>query len=220
MSRLEKARDDLLLQHSQVTARKVIVSLRAILKQAKAAHLASADLAIEGGGRHRRKLEVGVDIPTPGEIKVLVGAATGKALALVCLAAFAGLSASEIRSLRWSDLDLGENATVSVRQRADRWSEIGSPKSEKRHRTVPLGEPAAQALRAWKLAQPPITYRDDGEKKQRPATLVFGTGTDRPDGLANLRRRVLEPTVIKAGVGSPSSTMPASASWTRRASRS
>jgi integrase len=68
---------------------------------------------------------------------------------------------------------------------------------------VPLGETAAQALRAWKVAQPPITYREDGERRQRPATLVFGTGTDRSDSLSNLRRLVLAPTMIRAGIAVP-----------------
>lgn len=199
---LERARDDLLLRHSRSTARKVIVSLRAILKQAKAVRLATADLGIKGGARHHKRLEVGVDIPAPDEVKALVETASGKALALVCLA-LAGLRASEIRGLRWSDLDLGTTPTVTVNQRADRWSEIGSPKSTTSRRTIPLGETAAQALRAWKLAQPPITSCDDGEKRQRPPTLVFGTGKDRPDGLANLRRRVLEPLAIEAGVTVP-----------------
>ena len=202
-TRLEKARDDLLLTHSLATARKVVVSLRGILKQAKAVHLAPADLAIESDKRHKRRLEVGRDIPSPTEIDALVGAASGKGLALLCLAAFAGLSASELRGLRWADLKLGDDATVTISQRADRWSEIGSPKSEARQRVVPLDETPAQALRAWKLAQPPITYDDAGEKRQRPATLVFGTGADKPDGLANIRRRVLEPIAIKAGVTVP-----------------
>ena len=76
-------------------------------------------------------------------------------------------------------------------------------KSTTSRRTIPLGETAAQALRAWKLAQPPITSYEDGENRQRPPTLVFGTGKDRPDGLANLRRRVLEPLAIEAGVTVP-----------------
>jgi integrase len=70
---------------------------------------------------------------------------------------------------------------VTVAQRADRWAQIGSPKSAAAHRTVPLGATAAQALRAWRLQQPP------------GRSLVFGTSTDRPDTLPNLRRRVLSP---------------------------
>ena len=117
-TRLEKARDDLLLTHSRATARKVVVSLRAILKQAKAVHLSTADLAVKGSNRHRKRLEVGVDIPAPAEVKAVVDAATGEALALLCLAAFSALRASELRGLRWADLDLGSHPSVTVSQRA------------------------------------------------------------------------------------------------------
>jgi len=188
VTRLEAARDKLLVKHSRATARKIVVSLRAILKQAKAVHLATADLGIKGAGRHRKRLEVGVDIPTPHEIKALVDAASGKALALVCFAAFAGLRASEIRGLRWVDLKLGQHPTVTVTQRADRWEQIGSPKSEAARRTIPLGETTTRAAKVWKLEQPA------GLK------LVFGTATDRPDGLANIRRKILGPALVKAGV--------------------
>jgi integrase len=142
-------------------------------------------------------------IPRPDEIKALVGAATDKALALVCLGTFAGLRASEIRGLRWIDLKLDTHPTVTISQRADRSAQIGSPKSDAAQRTIPLGEPAAQALRAWKLAQPPITYREDAEKRQRPATLVFGTRMDRPDTLPNIRSRLLAPAMVRAGVAVP-----------------
>jgi integrase len=121
-------------------------------------------------------------------LRAILDAATGEALAMFCLAAFAGLRASEIRGLRWSDLDLGSKPAVTVAQRADKWAQIGSPKSAAAHRTVPLGESAARALKAWKLAQPPSTYREDGEKKQRPATL-FGMRVDRPGTLPSTRSR-------------------------------
>jgi integrase len=206
-ARCEKLRDDLLKAHSRAMARRVLQTFKSIIKEAKrrgmVAQNVAADTTIAAGKRHQRRLEVGVDIPTPDEIEALIGAATGNALAMVCLAAYAGLRASEIRGLRWFDLDLDVKPTVTVSQRADRWSEIGSPKSATSRRTIPLDEPTAQALRAWKLAQPPVTYRKDGEQRRRPALLVFGTATDRPDGLGNIRRRVLEPLAIKAGVSVP-----------------
>jgi integrase len=204
VSRLEALRDELLARHSRPTARKIVTSLKAILKQAKAVHLATADLAIKGASRHRKRLEVGVDIPTPEEVKALVQAASGNTLVLICLAAFAGLRASEIRGLRWSDVDLGQHPTVTVAQRADRWAQIGSPKSQTSRRTVPLTETTTKALRAWKLAQPPIVTKDDeGNEIKRPRTLVFGTGTDRPETLPNLRARLLGPAMLKAGVAVP-----------------
>jgi integrase len=191
--------------HSRITARKVLQGFRSIIKDAKRRGLIASNPAAETtigvGKRHKRRLEVGRDIPTPAEIKSMIKAASGKDLALVYLA-LVGLRASELRGLRWTDLDLGSEPTVTIRQRADRWAQIGSPKSEAARRTVPLGEDGAHALRAWKVAQPPVTYREDGEKRQRPATLVFGTATDRPDTPSNLQQRLLHPLQVKAGVTS------------------
>jgi hypothetical protein len=63
-----------------------------------------------------------------------------------------------------------------------------------------------RALRAWKLAQPPIIYCEDGENRQRPPTLVFGTRTDRPDTLPNIRSPLPAPAMIKAGADAACST--------------
>ena len=202
--RVEQLRDDLLKAHSRAMAQKALKHFKGIIADAQRrgliANNPAARTTIGTGRRHRKRLEVGVDIPAPGEIKALVESATGKALALVCLAAFAGLRASELRGLRWADLDLGSKPNVTINQRADRWSQIGSPKSDAARRTVPLSETSAQALRSWKLAQPPVTYREGKEKRQRPHVLVFGTGTDAPDTLPNLRSRLLAPLAVAAGV--------------------
>jgi integrase len=205
--RVEQLRDDLLRDHSRAMAQKALKHFKGIIKDAKRrgliAHNPAADTTIGTAKRHKARLAAGVDFPLPAELRALIEAATGEALAMFCLAAFAGLRASEIRGLRWADLDLGSDPTVTVAQRADKWAQIGSPKSAAAQRTVPLGEDAAQALRAWKLAQPPITYREDGEKRQRPPTLVFGTRLDRPDTLPNIRSRLLAPVMIEAGVSVP-----------------
>ena len=49
------------------------------------------------------------------------------------------------------DLKAGE---LHVRQRADRFNEIGTPKSDPSARTVPLDQETISALKAWKLACP------------------------------------------------------------------
>jgi integrase len=148
----------------------------------------AAETTIERAKRHKRRLQVGVDVPTPQQVNALIEAAEPKARALVCLAALAGLRASELRGLRWSDLALGSKPAVTVAQRADARARIGSPKSDSSKRTVPLGDKAARALREWKLAQPP------------GRSLVFGTAADRPDMLGNLQKRLLAPLCAAAGV--------------------
>src|SRR5262249_27260827 len=59
----------------------------------------------DGQDRRGHKLQVGVDIPTPDEIKLIIGAAD-KGRPLLLAAIFTGLRASELRGLRWQDIDL------------------------------------------------------------------------------------------------------------------
>jgi integrase len=194
-ARCEQVRDDLLKAHSRDTARKVLAAFRMVMKDALRRGLVSqnvaADSRIGAAKRHKARIKAGVDFPLPGEVKAFLDAATPKGKAMVALAALAGLRPSELRALRWSDLDLGASPTVTVAQRADAWCEIGSPKAEASRRSVPLGEVAAKALKAWKLAQP------------HGRALLFGTGTDRPDMLGNLQHRLLSPLQIEAGVAEP-----------------
>jgi integrase len=152
---VEKFRDDLLATISRPLARKVLTSLKSILKVANHSQVASS-ITIGRDKRGKRKLEVGVDIPTPDEVKRLIAAAADnpKRRALLLTAALTGLRASELRGLRWSDIDL-KACELHVRQRASRYCEIGSPKSDSSRRTVPIEpEILLPALKAWKLACP------------------------------------------------------------------
>ncbi len=103
--------------------------------------------------RNKPKLRIGVDIPTNVEIKAILNAATGRYRALLVTMIFTGIRASEARGLRWEDIDLTEGR-LNVRQRADRYGEIGMPKSESGQRTIPLPPFAVNTLKEWKLACP------------------------------------------------------------------
>ena len=112
-----------------------------------------------GGERHRkRKLKTGVDIPTPAEIRAIVAnlpeidEAT-RFRPLLLTAIFTGLRASELRGLRWADVDL-KRGELHVHQRADRYGKIGRPKSEAGERSVPLPPMLVAALREHRLACP------------------------------------------------------------------
>ncbi len=59
-----------------------------------------------GCKRHEKKLELGVDYPTKDEIRAMFAAAQGRWRPLVMTAVFTGLRASELRGLRWADVDL------------------------------------------------------------------------------------------------------------------
>ena len=95
---------------------------------------------------------MGVDIPSTDEIRKLVDNA-GKLRPLIMLAAFAGLRSSELRGLRWSDVDFNRNEIV-VRQRADRYNKLGRLKSSAGSRTIPVGPQVVHALKEWRLACP------------------------------------------------------------------
>jgi integrase len=190
-ARCEQVRDDLLKAHSRDTARKVVAAFRMVMKDAHRRGLVAvnvaADTRVGAAKRHKAKIKAGVDFPLPLEVRALIDAGAPKARAMVALAALAGLRASELRALRWSDVELGASPTVTIAQRADAWCAIGSPKAESSRRSVPLGEVAVMALKAWKLAQAP------------GRALLFGTATDRPDMLGNLQRRLLDPLCAAAG---------------------
>ena len=63
---------------------------------------------------------------TREEIKAIAGAAQGRWRPILLTAIFTGLRASELRGLRWADVDLVKGE-LHVRQRADRYSVIGKP---------------------------------------------------------------------------------------------
>jgi integrase len=154
---VEHFRDSLLTGDKKLSpamARKVWVSFKSMLKNMHCKHLADG-VRVVTSKRDQHKLEVGRDIPTMDEMRRLIEAAESKPKLCVLLkvAALTGLRASELRGLRWSDIDLKANE-LHVRQRVDRFSEIGSPKSDKGRRTIPFGPDLALALKAWKLACP------------------------------------------------------------------
>jgi integrase len=188
--RVNAFRDDLLATMSRVMARKVLSSLKSLLRDAQRRGNVAQNVALavkisadkRGGGR----LKVGVDIPTTGEIKAILAAA-GRWRPVLLTAIFTGLRSSELRGLRWLDVDL-KAGELHVRQRADRYNEIGRPKSKAGDRTIPLGPLVLNALREWKLACP------KGE-----LGLVFPTPSGRIARHNNIVR-ALKSTMVAAGL--------------------
>ena len=155
--RLNAFRDELLTSMSRPMGRKVMSSLKSLLKDAQrrgnvAQNVALAVKQIDVDKRGKGRLKVGVHIPTADEIKAIIAAA-GPWRPLLMTAIFAGLRASELRGLRWEDVDL-KRSELHVRQRADRYNVMGKPKSKAGDRLVPLGPLVLNALREWKLACP------------------------------------------------------------------
>ncbi len=138
--------------------------------------------------RQKGKLKIGVDIPTPAEVKAIIGNVKGRWRPLLIVATFTGLRASELRGLRWKDIDL-KKGELHVRQRADRFNEIGKPKSAAGERVVPFGRFVVNTLKEWKLACP----KSEGD-------LAFPNGDGNVESLANIINRGLVPAEIAARV--------------------
>jgi len=152
---------------ARATITKVMTSPSGILSNAQAAGLASRNVVRDQprsiakrqrqhDKRHDTKLERGITVPTKDELRAILRAAEGMEIrwrSLIVTLVFTGLRASELRGLRWQDIDLAVGS-LSVRQRADRYQEIGKPKSAAGHRAVPLVPIVVSTLREWKLACP------------------------------------------------------------------
>jgi integrase len=186
---------------SDAMVRGVTGSLRAIFAEAQeSGHINQNPVSAlshhrrrNGAERHKKKLHIGVDIPTPDEIKAIIAVAKGHWRPLLLTAIFTGLRASELRGLLWINIDLVKGE-LHVRQRADCRNKIGSPKSAAGRRTVPLPPTLVSELRKWKLQCP---------KKDGKLGLAFPNGRGNPEGHGNIVGRWLKPTLIAAGVVRP-----------------
>ncbi len=141
---------------------KVLVSLGSLLAFAHREEMVAQNVAarLKKPAKPRKpKLQVGVDIPAPDEIKALVGALPGNRYRpLLITAIFSGLRASELRGLRWQDVDLDKRA-LHVRQRADRYNAIDLPKTRAGERAVPLPPLVVNTLKEWNSALPQVEGR-------------------------------------------------------------
>jgi integrase len=144
--------------------------------------------------RQRGKLKVGVDIPATTEITALIAALVNqnpRHRAILITAIFTGLRASELRGLRWEDVDF-TTKEIRVHQRADRYNVIGKPKSESGERVVPVPPMALNVLREWKLKCP--------EDKKNTLGLAFPTSAGTIVQLSDIVNRGLIPAQLAAGV--------------------
>ncbi|QAY95111.1 site-specific integrase [Methylovirgula ligni] len=144
--------------------------------------------------RHRGKLKIGTDIPSLNEIRAFLAALTGTYRPILMTAVFTGLRASELRGLRWCDVDL-KRGEIHVRQRVDFKNSAGPPKSAAGERTVPIPPELANALREHKATLPPARRADHA--------IVFATGTGAAEYHGNIVKRGLIPAWIAAGVTVP-----------------
>ena len=78
---------------------------------------------------------------------------------------------------------------LHVCQRADRYNQIGKPKSEAGERNIPIGKFVLNTLREWNLQCP-----------KGDLDLVFPNGVGKVESLTNIIKRGLIPTQVSAGM--------------------
>ncbi len=182
-----------LLEHgcSQAMAKKALGSLGALIATAQDNGRVSRNVVREMTGRRKRgtkRHKKRVEIPTKDEIRSMLNEAEGHWRPLIVTAIFTGLRASELRGLSWEHVDF-DNKVIHVRQRADRWNEIGTPKSEAGTRDVPIPPMVVNTLKEWKLACP-----------EGPLDLVFPNGSGNVENLGNIHRRGFGALQIACGI--------------------
>lgn len=182
-------------KRSPALTRKILTSLGSIISHAKQRGSFSGsnpvhDLSRGKRGRieNKKLLEVGRDIPLPNEVKRIINSIPAGQMPIIAVAVFCGLRASELRGLRWKDVDL-KKCELHVRQRADRFNKIGPPKSKAGRRSLPLSPKVIHSLKEWKLACP------IGD-----ADLVFPTSNGGVQHHKNIVREILNPVLITAGL--------------------
>lgn len=179
----------LLLQTiSRAMAAKVLRALSAILGNAMEIGAINQNVASTVKvGKLKREAEK-IIVPDRVDLKAMIAAAGDTERPLILTAITTGLRSSELRGLRWQDIDLAAG-TISVRQRADQWGQIGPPKSEAGKRTVPIPPELVSELKRWKLRSPPS--RQD---------LAFPSSTGTPIRHNNMLRRMYFPLQLRAGL--------------------
>lgn len=130
-------------------------------------------------------------MPRLDEVRLMIDATTANWtdwLAMLFVLIFCGLRGSELRALCWTDVDFKKNR-ISVTRRADRWGNIGAPKSDAGIRDIVFPPTVAKALKEWKLRCPKSDYG-----------LVFPTSTGTVQNHSNIMNRWLRLMEIEAGV--------------------
>jgi integrase len=136
-SDIQSFMDDMLDASSKSMTKKVLASLRSILTVAQERDWIERNYAREvklpRGCRHEEEKA----IPTKDEISLLLTKVPLKHKPIIVTAIFTGMHSSELRGLTWDNVDL-EKGIISIRQRADRYNEMGAPKSRAGRRDIPM----------------------------------------------------------------------------------
>lgn len=171
--------------------RRVIRSLGGIFKEARRRGASTAAPTIGLDLDLPDREDPRPEIPTKAELQFILGNVTGRWRPLLLVATFCGLRGSELRGLRWSDVDL-QARKISVAQRADASHKIGKLKSKAAYRSIHMPPVVVQALREWKLLCP-----------KGDLGLVFPNGLGKVESHSNILERGLHPVLLAGGFTVP-----------------
>ncbi|MFC1455736.1 tyrosine-type recombinase/integrase [Microvirga arabica] len=174
---------------SRDMANRVLRSLSAVVAEAKRKGLVAANNVRDATPiKKGRRGESRPEMPTRDELKAIIRATDDQNRPLILTAIFTGLRASELRGLKWEDVDL-KAGVLHVCRRVDRFNQFGPPKSAAGTRDIPLTPTLLKTLKEWRLACP------KGE-----LGLVFPTGAGNVESHGNILARLFWPLQIRAWV--------------------
>jgi integrase len=176
---------------SKDMAKRVLGSLAALVGEAKRRGLVAANHVRDASPIKRSKREdARPEMPSKEELRRIIDAAGDRlrVRTFVLTAIFTGLRGSELRGLKWPDVDL-KVGELHVRRRVDRFNNFGPPKSRAGTRDIPLSPIVLNVLKTWRLACP------KGE-----LNLVFPNGVGNVESHMNILARVFWPLLIAANV--------------------
>jgi integrase len=146
--------------------------------------------------KKKKKLEIGIDSPTREEVSQLLKSVRGPFRPFLIAAAYTGMRASELRGLRWCDVDF-DAQPIHVRQRADRYGEFDAPKSDAGTRSIPVGPFVINTLKQWRNDRKKEVAKFDQKADFDP---VFLTQRGTVQKYTNIRKQQPIPFMKEAGV--------------------
>jgi integrase len=181
--------------------KRVIRSLGAIFKEARRRGLSAAAPTIGLDLDLPDRDDPRPVIPTKAELQAIISKAKGRWRPVILVAIFCGLRASELRGLRWIDIDF-DARQIKVNQRADASHRIGKLKSKSAYRSIPCPPIVVNALREWKLICPKRSTgkKDANGEPIRVLDLVFPNKIGKVESHSNLVERGLDPVLKAAGL--------------------
>ena len=173
---------------SRSMTKKVLASLRSALSEAVEREWVAHNVAREVKLKRNRREDEERTIPTKDEIRTMIDKAPPQHRPLIVTALFTGMRISELRGLTWDCVDF-DKTVIRVEKRADRFNEMGKPKSRTSKRVIPMAPTVVSTLKAWKLTCP------NGE-----LSLVFPNGKGNIENHSNIHNRVFVPLLVNNGI--------------------